>query len=345
MASTDDSSETPDEILARWAFTGSSAGPTEERAFVVRADVFGLVFPRGAPFTSGGLEFHPKRLPWYLRNWDRLESVHYATGKVRFRLVAPHWEEAIDLAHDGLLTQASYLLTFAQNRQVFFRNLSLEGRDHVFLYAGWGRVGIPARGDFRVLPNMTADFLSRAMSNLSAITPSARQRIFEAIGWINETTIASLAVDELKYTMLWLALETLAAGFTRRTPPDLLPEKGKDGLRSTLQHWADDSIKDAQVRARLLERVGRLTEPTTTERILAFAADNDLDLDVEKLSRVVRARNLVQHVPWRARAALEATYKELEAVVGRAVCRVLGLEPSVYLVPLNQSIEALVMRS
>ncbi len=298
--------------------------------FLARAHVFGLAFPENDSFEAAGILFSHKKLPWYWRGRFDEKIVHLATGEVKF-IVSGSPNEVVTTAYDGVMDLASQLLTFAQRRPVFFRNVTLEGKDRIFSSKGWGRVGFPVKRPPRVRIDMTADFLENAMIRLADPQFQEETRAYTALSWVNETIVSGQAALELRFTMIWLALETLASAHHRRARiQPLLSREEMRSLRSTVMKWAETGVGSKRRSEELLERLGNMNRPLTRQRILRFGMHYGIQLDEDQLSSIIEIRNLIQHSPWAELDLFEQTHELLDDLVGRSIISVLGLDPERY---------------
>ncbi len=314
--------------------------------FVVTAQVYGLEFPRKKGFEAGGIQFRPKWMPRSVRQRAEQEQFHLRTGEALVLVAAPHWTNALDHAHNGIFRLASFVLSFAEGRQVFFRNLSVEDEERVFRFEGWGRVGPPLKRPTRVLADKIPEFASKALTLVPSYSFQEQTHVTDAMAWVNETILASLANEELQFTMLWLALESLVlANASDGVLDGLLTQEQETKLRKIVLHWAKKERLDDIKRSQLGSRIGNLNRAPIADRILEFTKTQGIPLAREELGTIVDARNIIHHEPWTASYALSRVSENLERLVSRSICAVLGLDWKAYLNPSYHLKDSLLSRS
>lgn len=299
--------------------------------FIVKADVFGFEFPSTGPFQSSAIYFRPTRLPHYLMSVDR-NLYHIKTGEAYIVIVTPHWTEAINLAQFGTFHAASELLTFAQSRRVFFDNLKCEDEDRVFLPERQTRIGLPFAGEERISPDRVPSFLERTLPKFSNRQFREKTRVFEAISWLNETILSAGAIEELRFTMLWLALDTLVSASLADSPRGKLLSKGEmKSFRRNVTQWSSKHLSKAKAE-KLLANLSRLNEGTASEKIIRFLRGHNISFDKKSIARIVKTRNIIHHIPWKARDSLVPVHARLEKLVETSIFSVLEVDPVQYLV-------------
>lgn len=314
--------------------------------FMVRAKVYGLGFPRNEPFEMSGIRFRPKWIPRSVRAQAESQGAFLPTGEARCLIAAPTWTKALHEAHDGLFRLASHILTFAEARQVFFRNIAVEDEERSFRLGGWGRVGLQLGGPTRILADKVPEFAAAAMSKLESEAFREEARVAEAMIWVNETIMAPLANEELRLTMLWLGLESLVlANAPANAAGGILSKEEFGGLWKAVARWSKEAGLDQRRQSILGSRLAEATKAPIAERIMQFAKAHQIPLGEKELGHIVDARNSIQHEPWAGSYALATAQESLEHLLERSICTVLGLDWNTYLNPSYHRQESLLSSS
>jgi hypothetical protein len=306
------------------------------KLFLVRADVFGLVFPNDSNFKIKGISFIPAPPPIFFKDLRNNQYYHYATGQVELMIISDHWSSAINQAYYGILSAASRLLTFAQRRPIFFRNLRVEGEDYIYQFKGEGRIGLPINGSFRIRDDMLVQFLDEGINKLQSPEFLRKTHAFEAIALANEQIISSMASDELKFIMLWQGLEAFTS-IAELAPEgkNLLSDDEFDSFQIAIQKWArnqnlskDKSLRLKERSKRMCKRIERLGQ---FEKIIIFLKMNNIEIDEEEIGKLIKTRNNLSHDPWKPTPYLTKRLEYLDKLIGKSILSVLGLKPEEYL--------------
>jgi len=297
--------------------------------FIVRANIMNFPFNEELDLRKSGFLLKPSRIPWYLK--IKTDS----TGEIAFIILAPNWEFAVNLAQEGILRFVSELLTYATYQPVFFNNIRIEDKDHVFI-CEWNRlVGLPTQEPPRIRPERTLDFLNEGINK---ITKSGiyfgSPRLIESLYWINQIIISPFVIDEFKFTMLWLALETLVTADEECSKETVLLSRNDfKSLKTSVGDWAKTNrIKEETTRI-LMNRLNCVNRLPTSERIIFFCNAHNIKINESTIAAINTARNVIQHVPWKTPRDLRSQYLQLQLLIENCICGVIGLNPEDYLVP------------
>jgi len=289
--------------------------------YVVRADALQLSFPENHGFSAAGIRFVPLRLP---RRFGAglLGAGVYFTGKAEFFLKAANWMEAVILASDGVLQVASDLLSFAQRRPVRFCRLSLEDEQHVFRRVSpIGTISAVPR-EPRIPAEKIAIFLHESMTRLRSLDMPKHTLVMESVKWVNEGT-CSAPTPEMRYSMLWMALET-CLGVEESSRNLLLSADELKSLRTNVQKWAEEQCLDADRAAKLVKSIRNVNRASSYQRIMRFCNQHKIRVSEEEISAMLEARNTLQHEPWARPPNLLEIVTRLDEMVGRCILCQLG---------------------
>lgn len=307
---------------------------SEPRPFLVTADVYGLGLDIKSSFEAGGLKFKRCKIQKSMALRTKEEVVHVRTAEVNLIVFANDGNQALDLAFWGPLSKVSQLLTFALGRQVLFQNLRAVENEFQFEKQFPVRVGIPFLGTPRIQLESLSKFLQDVFMFFGDSTYWnlwGQTGLWDAIAWLNETTLSTINPPEIEFTMLWLGLESLTTQWRKGNPVGILPKSSLRKLRKLIRHWLRKNVQEKKTRETVSDRIHRLNEEKASDRIAAFLNAMKIEHSREEVLKVVRVRNDIQHLSSPSKISLRQGKRLLESWVVESIVRLLGVSAKPYL--------------
>ncbi|RZB29311.1 MAG: hypothetical protein AEth_01279 [Candidatus Argoarchaeum ethanivorans] len=186
----------------------------DDKDYEVELNIYNMEFWKNGGFTHDNIEFIPygdyKEIYEKIKN----EKIHYPTGKAKISLSADTHNKAIEKA-EIILSDYGRLLTFAQDRDVFFRHYICyeieNGNRHEKRGLRSVVVGVDKTyGSSIIHPAGIEEFIKIAIPVVRNEAQFERPGIIRAINWFNVANKRHIKIVPTMFPIFWIVLEMLA---------------------------------------------------------------------------------------------------------------------------------------
>jgi len=208
------------------------------------------------------------------------------------------FNQAINFAQEKL-DRLSCVISFAQGRNVYFQRFTcyqiVNGiRENKMTQYPSMRVG-KSRGGLNVYPDGLEKFINIVMPKLENEEFNKKTGVYFAIQWYNEAQ--NLNVVEIKYPVLWIAMELIANFYCKQNPHEFfLPRAEWKSLNAEVNTLLDRlSIQDREKRKRIINALGYAQQGFITDRIGYLLSGYGLSQYIPELPEMNQIRNDIMH--------------------------------------------------
>jgi hypothetical protein len=305
--------------------------PSDERMFVIEADVEGVGFTSGPEFKLGGLYFYRVGRARLRRVNPKRSSKGASLYRANLALLNARWDEAIAAAQVRLFQRVEILLSYAEGHHVSFRNVHLYGQKFDFHLDPPRREGAHTSTAPRVKPNQTIPFVHLALERLESMEVQTAELLLGAVEWASEPMFTEHAASETRFLNLWVAFEHLAALGEKVRATGIIPEEEWNQFRDRVSELVGTSNWGEPTRRLILNRLHQLKAPTVSERLAVLNTAAGSPLAESALGEIAAYRNGLQHEPWNFPVQPSALLSNFEELTSASIMVTLGLNPAEYL--------------
>ncbi|RZN14164.1 MAG: hypothetical protein EF812_06115 [Methanosarcinales archaeon] len=185
----------------------------DNKNYEVEVNIYNMEFWKNG-FTHDNIEFIPYED--YKERYEKIknEEIHYPTGKAKIPLSADTCNKAIKKA-EIMLSDYGRLLTFAQNRDVFFHYYICyeveNGNRHEKAGLRSVVVGVDKPYGISIIhPAGIEEFIKIAIPLVKNEAKFERTGIVKAISWFNVANQRHIKIVPTNFPIFWIVLEMLA---------------------------------------------------------------------------------------------------------------------------------------